>query len=146
MPDDVRREDDEIRESYHKVDQRDWLHEDEKGEAQATAGEGDTKAPAAEPAAEPTETAPAGEAMPEVDTYGVLRLFVSMLIEQAWVQLGVRLAPGAKETRTDLKQAKLAIDTLAYLKDALADNLLPDEKREVEQVLATLRLNYVQRS
>lgn len=146
MSDDTRDENEEIRESYHKVDQREWLREDDQAEAQAAAAEQEPDTATAEPAAEPAETPPAGEAMPEVDTYGVLRLFVSMLIEQAWVQLGLRLAPGAKETRTDLKQAKLAIDTLAYVKDALGDNLLPDEKREVEQVLATLRLNYVQRS
>lgn len=142
MPDDVRSEDEGLRESYHKVDQRDWLRDDDEPEVEAEEAGADPT----EPTAEPTEAPPSGDALPEVDTYGVLRLFLSMLIEQAWVQLGLRLAPGATETHTDLKQAKLAIDTLAYLKDALGENLLPDEKREVEQTLATLRLNYVQRA
>jgi len=116
---------------------------------------------AAEPEAEPVEAADveaeaaeveaAEEVVEEgeevrIDTYGLLRLMMNMLAEQAWVELGLRLAPGGKELRTDLKQARLAIDTLSTLKEALGDNLLAEEKRELEQLLATLRLNFVQRS
>ena len=82
----------------------------------------------------------------QFDTYGLLRLMLNMLAEQVWVELGLRMAPGGTELKTDLKQARLGIDTLAYLKDALGDNLQPVEQRELEQLLATLRMNYVQRS
>jgi hypothetical protein len=139
MPDDVRPEDEDLKETYHKVDQREWLREDEDPQTGETLIEEDA-APASEAPGEA-----AGD-IPEIDTYGVLRLCLGMFAEQAWVQLGLQLAPGATDTRTDLKQAKVAIDTIAYIKDALAENLLPDEKREVEQLLATLRMNYVQRT
>lgn len=86
------------------------------------------------------------EAQMQFDTYGLLRLMLNMLAEQVWVELGLRMAPGATELKTDLKQARVAIDTLAYLKGALGDNLQPAEQRELEQLLATLRMNYVQRS
>lgn len=82
----------------------------------------------------------------QFDTYGLLRLMLNMLAEQAWVEMGLRMAPGSTDLRTDLKQARLAIDTLAYLKDALAENLQAAEKRELDQLLATLRMNFVQRS
>lgn len=81
----------------------------------------------------------------EFDTYGLLRMVLGMFAEQAWVQMGVQLAPGAKELKADLKQARVAIDTVNYIKDALGDNLSAPEQREVEQLLATLRMNYVQR-
>ncbi|MEN6545041.1 MAG: DUF1844 domain-containing protein [Armatimonadia bacterium] len=82
----------------------------------------------------------------QFDTYGLLRLMLNMLAEQAWVEMGLRVPPGSTELKTDLKQARLAIDTLAYLKDALGDNLQVAEKRELDQLLATLRMNFVQRS
>ena len=135
MSDEDREE--EEKETYRKVDKREWLREEPKEEAQ--------EPPAGGPEAE--EGAGEQEIPPEVqlDTYGLLRMCVGMFAEQAWIHLGVRLAPGAKDTATDLPQAKLAIDTLAYLKEALGDNLGAEEKREVDQLLATLRLNFVQR-
>jgi hypothetical protein len=143
MTDDRPREDEDLKETYHKVDRRDWLRDN--ADATDAAPEADDTPPAeAPPPVE--EEAPEDTDDVEVDTYGVLRLCLGMLVEQAWVQLGVQLAPGAKDTRADLRQAKLAIDTVAYLKDALGDNLRADEKREVEQILATLRLNFVQRT
>ena len=146
MTDDRPREDEDLKETYHKVDRRDWLRDD--ADATAAAPEADGAPPAdTPPAPEPEAPEPPEDTDDvEVDTYGVLRLCLGMLVEQAWVQLGVQLAPGAKDTRADLRQAKLAIDTVAYLKDALGDNLRADEKREVEQILATLRLNFVQRT
>jgi hypothetical protein len=143
MTEDRRQEDEDLKETYHKVDRRDWLRDD--ADAAESAPEADDTPPAQTPPTAEEEAPEDPEAL-EVDTYGVLRLCLGMLVEQAWVQLGVQLAPGAKETKADLRQAKLAIDTVAYLKEALGDNLRAEEKREVEQILATLRLNFVQRT
>lgn len=134
MSDDERRAEDELREGYHKVDKREWLQEDEPA-AEA--------APEAEPAG--AEPEPESE-LPQVDTTGLLRMCVGMFVEQAWVHLGLRLAPGAPDTAVNLPQAKLAIDTVAYMTGALGDNLSATEKRELEQVLASLRLNFVQKT
>lgn len=82
----------------------------------------------------------------KIDVYGLLRMTLGMFAEQAWVQMGLQLAPGAKELTKDLKQTRIAIDTVNFMKEALGDNLRPEEKREVEQLLATLRMNYVQRT
>lgn len=82
----------------------------------------------------------------KIDVYGLLRMTLGMFAEQAWVQMGVQLAPGAKELTKDLKQARIAIDTVNFMKEALGDNLKLEEKREVDQLLATLRMNFVQRT
>lgn len=141
MPDD---RDEEQQESYHKVDRRVGHHEEGAEEPAA-------EAPAEEPPAEP-EAAPDAEQQelpPEalqLDMYSLLRMMFGMCVEQAWVHMGLQLAPGTKETKLDLPQARLAIDTIAYIKDALGDNLEEAEKREVDQTLTTLRMNFVQRS
>jgi len=93
---------------------------------------------------------PAEEALPEdaiqIDMHGILRMVFGMCVEQAWVHLGLQLPPGAQETKMDLAQARLAIDTIAYIKQALGDTLSAAEQREVDQTLTTLRMNFVQRS
>ena len=155
MPED---RDEEEQETYHKVDKR-VGHGDEEAatepaaepdaepDAEATAEE--PRRPAGPPAGEeaPPEATPdeAAEAL-QIDMYGILRMVFGMCVEQAWVHLGLQLAPGAKETKADLAQARLAIDTVAYIKDALGTNLSAAEQREVEQMLATLRMNYIQRT
>ncbi len=135
----------EQKETYHKVDKR-IGHQDEEPAAEVAAPE----EPAAEPAVDDTATetaaeAPSQEAL-QIDMYGILRMMFGMCVEQAWVHLGLQLAPGAKETKMDLPQARLAIDTIAYIQQALGPNLQDAEKREVEQMLATLRMNYIQRT
>ena len=146
--------DKEEKESYHKVDKRTWLHQEEASSGSEQPAEAAGEPAAAEGEAQPelSEEAEKGEQpaeaegpMVELDTYGLLRMCLGMFVEQAWVQMGVRLAPGAKEIKTDLAQAKLAIDTVNYIKQSLAGGLTAEEKREVEQLLATLRMNYVQR-
>ena len=142
MPDD---RDEEQQESYHKVDRR-VGHREESGAEPATETPAEEPPPAEpEPAAEAEQQELPPEAL-QLDMYSILRMMFGMCVEQAWVHLGLQLAPGAKETKLDLPQARLAIDTIAYIKDALGDNLEEAEKREVDQTLTTLRMNFVQRS
>jgi len=136
MADDPRNDEHEAEETYRKVDRRDWLRDD------APAAEA-APAPAATPEVDPD--APVEE-VPALDTYALLRMCVGMFLEQAWVQLGLQLAPGARDTTTDLPQAKLAIDTVAHMRAALQGNLTPEEERSLDQALASLRMNYVQRA
>lgn len=139
------REDQEIRESYHKVDRRIGRESEAEGQPspQAPRLEPDTSSEAPEEDSFHHEEAGAEV---EIDVYGILRMCLGMFAEQAWVQLGLQLAPGKSELKQDLKQARLAIDTVDYIVKALGDNLNAQEQREVEQLLATLRMNFVQRS
>jgi Domain of unknown function (DUF1844) len=100
-----------------------------------------------QPAAEPApEAAPeAGGRMP-LDVYSLLRMSVGMYAEQAWVHLGLRMDPTTGKTETNLPLAKVAIDILAFMTEQLQPDLDDSEKRELEQLLANLRINYVQRA
>ena len=51
--------------------------------------------------------------------------------------------PMTRKVETDLESARVAIDTLAALESRTRGNLEPDEARVLQQVLADLRLNYV---
>ena len=150
----------EEKETYHKEDRRPGRIPDPEPEAEVsedpaevsseTPEEPSVRGTVLEPdlSSETPDQPHAHESAEDVriDVYGLMRMMLGMFVEQAWVQMGVQLAPGAKELKTDLKQARIAIDTVNFMKDALSDNLDPTEKREVEQLLATLRMNYIQRA
>ncbi len=84
--------------------------------------------------------------MSSLDVYQVLRIFIGMLSEQAWVSLGLHVRPGASDTEVRLTEARIAIDTLKFVSAQLADNLQDAEKRELDTLITTLQMNYVQKS
>jgi hypothetical protein len=93
---------------------------------------------------------PEEEAQPEtpadLDIYDTLRFMIGLLNQAAWMHLGLVVAPGASEARTDLVQARVAIDSLEALAGQLRPDSDPDERRELESVLANLRINYVKKA
>lgn len=98
--------------------------------------------------AEAREAAGAEAEMPplEMNVFDLLRASVGMFAQEAWVGLGIRARPGASEVETDLRCARVAIDTLEFLLAKLADELDPDEKRAFDAELSNLRINYVRLS
>jgi hypothetical protein len=71
---------------------------------------------------------------------------VGMLSEAAWVNLGLRVPPGATEPDVKLPEAKLAIDTLTFIRDQLQATMEEVEKREMDNLIGTLQMNYVRRT
>ena len=103
------------------------------------------EAPAQEEVGEEAEkTLGAGPSM-EVDVFDMLRATIGLFIQEAWYALGVQARPGTKEVATDLRCARVAIDTTQALIEQLGDEATEEEKREFEQVLANLRVNFVRR-
>ncbi len=95
---------------------------------------------------EPKEsTGEAGE-LPIASVYDILQFVVGMLSEQAWQKMGLRLAPGQKEMTKDLVQAKLAIDTIAFIVDKLHPHVGENERRALRGLLSDLQLNFVKQS
>ena len=84
--------------------------------------------------------------MPSLDTYSLLGLFVGLLAEKAWQTMGLRAKPGTDKIETDFEQARVAIDTVGFLAEKLQHRLPDEEKRQVEGLLADLKLNYVRLS
>ncbi|MBM3501330.1 MAG: DUF1844 domain-containing protein [Armatimonadetes bacterium] len=109
----------------------------------------------APPAAEPTDGAAATESdaaaeedreLPDITVYSLLRMSIGMYIEQAWVHLGVRMDPSRNKVEQNLPYAKIAIDTVEFMARQLQPDLDESERKDLELVLANLRMNYVQRA
>lgn len=71
--------------------------------------------------------------------------FISMLSGKAWEYLGLIMNPETKEMNKDLKKAKIAIDTVAFLYEQIKDDLNPEDFKRIENLLANLRMNYVEK-
>ena len=78
-----------------------------------------------------------------LDTYSLLGLFVSLLAEKAWQTMGLTTKPGTDKIEADLDQARVAIDTTAFLAEKVEPHLPDIEKRQLEGIVADLKLNYV---
>lgn len=92
---------------------------------------------------EPEESVPSG---PPPDVYSVLRFCLGLLIEQAWVHLGLHLAPGMTETQMDLPRARVAIDAAASIYEHLRPNADDEERRATELALTNLRVNFARKA
>jgi hypothetical protein len=100
-----------------------------------------------QPTPEPEPRPPASEEeRAELTVYNLLRMTVGMFAEQAWIHLGLRVDPGTGKTEANLPFAKVAIDTVSFMVEQLQPDLGSQDKRELEAVLANLRINYVQRT
>ena len=86
-----------------------------------------------------------GTTLADLGVYGILRFSVGLVIQQAWIALGLQ-APSGGETQENLPDAKVAIDALQSLVGHLGPDLDDEEKRELESTLANLRINFVQRA
>ena len=82
------------------------------------------------------------EARPSRDGALFLQLVLG-LSQSAMIALGKLMNPITRKVETDLDAARDTIDTLGALEARTRGNLEPDEARVLHQVLADLRLNYV---
>jgi hypothetical protein len=101
--------------------------------------------PEAEPQAE-TQAERPPEQIPAFDTYSILRWCIGLMTAQAWQWMGLVANPVSGEVKKDLKQARLSIDSVAALTELLSPNVEPDERRELENLVSNLRLNFVNQS
>jgi len=74
----------------------------------------------------------------------LLRWCVSLLATSAWQAMGLIPDPATNRVESDLDDARLAIDAAAGLLEHLRPRLTEAERREFENLLANLRLNYVE--
>jgi hypothetical protein len=84
--------------------------------------------------------------LPAVDAPGVVALCVNMLHEVAWVKLGLVPSPISQKIERDLAQARLAIDCAADLVRRLDPHLDADARRDLQNLISTLRMNFVTQS
>jgi hypothetical protein len=130
--------DDEIDEEYVKADRR------ASREAEPTDEEPAPEPSTAEAAPPPEPDEEEGE-RPDINVYSLLRMSIGMYVEQAWIHLGLRMDPNKTKTEQNLPYAKVAIDVVDFMVRSLQPDLDENEKRELDLLLANLRMNYVQR-
>lgn len=74
----------------------------------------------------------------------LLRWCVSLLATSAWQAMGLIPDPATNRIQSNLDDARLAIDAAAGLLEHLRPRLTETERREFDNLLANLRLNYVE--
>jgi hypothetical protein len=69
---------------------------------------------------------------------------VNLIVMQALAGLGLLAGPGGERIPPNIEVAKHFIDMLQMLEDKTKNNLTPDEKRLLDQVLYETRMSFVQ--
>ena len=88
-------------------------------------------------------TGPATEAgLP--DSASLVATCISLLAEKAWQAMGLVPNPATKTIERRFDEAQLVIDAAAALADLLRPRLGDRERREVETLVANLRINFVE--
>ena len=84
--------------------------------------------------------------MPDVTVTGVLWTSVQLLTNRAWSSMGLIPNPVTREIQRDLNEAKRAIDVLTDMVKHLQADTSAEEKRELQNMLSDMRINFVRQS
>jgi hypothetical protein len=87
-----------------------------------------------------------GPSLPAMDVYGLLKTTIGLLSSGAWAWMGLSPSPFTGQMGRDLDQAKVAIDTVAFLVDKVDSGLTDDERRDLRNTVSMLRVNFVQQT
>ena len=123
---------------------------DEKPEPPAGTATGASSGTERQPDAAAAETPNAGAAqgvpLAALTTTDLVHSFLSLLALKAWEGMG--LVPNALtgKTQKDIADARLAIDAYAAVFEILRSRVDEGPRREMENLLTTLRLNFVDKS
>lgn len=80
---------------------------------------------------------------PEINLYNELQFLAMGLSQMAWQLMGLQLGPGQKEIKKDMEQAKLAIDTVVFLVDKISDKIDEKQKKDFQNIISDLQINFV---
>ncbi|MEI6520168.1 MAG: DUF1844 domain-containing protein [bacterium] len=86
------------------------------------------------------------QAMPEIKVLDLTHYVMMQYASMAWVNLGVQINRATGDLKTDLSEARLAIDGFGALVRILEGKLEPHEMRDLQNMLTTLQMNYAQRA
>ncbi len=71
------------------------------------------------------------------------KAFVSGLLAEGLVALGVMKHPSLEGVEKNLRHADMVIDTLAMIQEKTSGNLTKEESEDLENILHQLRIGYV---
>lgn len=78
-----------------------------------------------------------------LSVYDLIAFSLKQFEEVAWQKLGLRPDPMTGKIEKDLEQSRIAIDIAGRLAEALDPHLDDEDKREIQNVMSNLRINYV---
>lgn len=78
------------------------------------------------------------------DAASLVATCISLLAEKAWQAMGLVPNPATKTIERKFDEAQLAIDAAVALVDLLRPRLTDGERRDVETLVANLRINFVE--
>ena len=76
----------------------------------------------------------------------LLSWVLSLLAAKAWEGMGLVASPLTSKVEKNLDEARLAIDAYAAVLDVVRTRTEESPRREMENLLTTLRLNFVEKS
>ncbi|MCX7642705.1 MAG: DUF1844 domain-containing protein [Armatimonadetes bacterium] len=71
---------------------------------------------------------------------------ISILSDLAWQKMGLHINPITKQIEPDMKQARLAIDTIALLVEMVREWVDERQYDSLRTLLANLRLNFAEQA
>ena len=77
--------------------------------------------------------------------YDILGIVLDQLGGVAWQKLGLQPDMVTGKIEADLVQARVAIDVVTYISTVLEPQLDDDDKKQVQNLVRDLKINYVQK-
>ncbi|MEN6520203.1 MAG: DUF1844 domain-containing protein [Armatimonadota bacterium] len=87
-----------------------------------------------------------GEETATGDAYSLIQWVILMLSESAWQWMGVRVNSVTKKIEQDFTQARVLIDSVAFLVDQVSPHVSEEQKNAYKSLVSDLRVNFVQKS
>ncbi|HEY0866582.1 MAG TPA: DUF1844 domain-containing protein [Fimbriimonas sp.] len=81
-----------------------------------------------------------------VSVYDHLAHILDLMAQVSWAKLGLQPDIMTGKIETNLAEAKVAIDTTAYLANLVDSQLDEADRRRVQGLVRDLRINYVQKT
>lgn len=81
-----------------------------------------------------------------LDVFQVIAVMVDQMAAIAWQKLGLQPDPFSGKLEKDTEQARVAIDIVASLAEQLEPKLDEADRRQVQNLVRDLRVNFVQKS
>lgn len=77
--------------------------------------------------------------------YEIVSIFLEQIVQVSWQKLGLQSDPFSGKIEQNLAEAKVAIDLAAHMVSVVEPSLDDSDRRQVQNMIRDLRVNYVQR-
>src|SRR5258706_15699888 len=86
------------------------------------------------------------EALPKLAVRDRLLMCIDILYQSAWISMGMVSDPSSGQIERNMEDAKIAIDSVAFLAGKLEGKLDDSTGREIKRLVSDLQVNFVRQS